>query len=84
MITIRPERAEDYTVIHEINVITYGRENEASTLPCTHGRSSEILNQGIVSKLVSQGLECCRNRGHKIVVIVDHPQYYPRFGLSAS
>jgi putative acetyltransferase len=41
-------------------------------------------NQGVVSKLVSQGLEYCRNRGHEIVVVVGHPQCYPRFGFSAS
>jgi len=33
---------------------------------------------------VRQGLERCRNQGHKIVVVVGHPQYYPRFGFSAS
>jgi putative acetyltransferase len=29
MITIRPEREEDYTVIHEINILAFGQENEA-------------------------------------------------------
>ena len=29
MITIQPEKEEDYTAIHEINVLAFGRENEA-------------------------------------------------------
>ena len=39
--------------------------------------------RGIGSALVRQGLESCRNRGKSIVVVVGHPEYYPRFGFSA-
>jgi putative acetyltransferase len=39
--------------------------------------------QGIGSALVRQGLEVCRKRGKSIVVVVGHPEYYPRFGFSA-
>ena len=42
----------------------------------------EFQNQGIGSALVRRGLEMCREKGHKIVVVVGHPQYYPRFGFS--
>ena len=38
--------------------------------------------QGIGSKLVRAGLEACRRLGHKIVVVVGHPDYYPRFGFT--
>src|SRR5262245_36987197 len=43
----------------------------------------EFQNQGIGSSLVRRGLEACRAQGHRIVVVVGHPQYYPRFGFSA-
>lgn len=40
--------------------------------------------KGIGSKLVLAGLEACRERGHKIVVVLGHPDFYPRFGFSAN
>jgi putative acetyltransferase len=39
--------------------------------------------QGIGSALVRRGLEDCRLQGHRIVVVVGHADYYPRFGFSA-
>lgn len=39
--------------------------------------------EGIGSKLVQEGLEACRAKGHKIVVVLGHPDFYPRFGFSA-
>ena len=44
----------------------------------------EFQNQGIGSKLVREGLEQCRKLGHKIVIVVGHPNYYPRFGFASA
>ena len=41
----------------------------------------EYQNQGIGSLLVKKGLEECRKLGYKAVVVVGHPNYYPRFGF---
>jgi len=41
----------------------------------------DYQNQGIGSELVKYGLGECRKLGHKIVVVVGHPDYYPRFGF---
>ena len=41
-------------------------------------------NQGVGSQLVREGLERCRSLGHKVVVVVGHPDYYPRFGFSSA
>jgi putative acetyltransferase len=38
--------------------------------------------RGIGSALVQRGLELCRERGNSIVVVLGHPEYYPRFGFS--
>lgn len=37
--------------------------------------------QGIGSQLVAQGIERLRGRGCPFVVVIGHPQFYPRFGF---
>lgn len=37
--------------------------------------------RGIGAKLVEQGLEAAAGLGHTIVVVIGHPEYYPRFGF---
>lgn len=37
--------------------------------------------QGIGSQLVTGGLEILRGRGCPFLVVVGHPEYYPRFGF---
>lgn len=39
--------------------------------------------QGIGSLLVREGLRLCRESEHRIVVVLGHPEFYPRFGFSA-
>jgi len=39
-------------------------------------------HKGIGGRLVRHGLELLRARGEKIVIVVGHPGYYPRFGFS--
>jgi putative acetyltransferase len=41
----------------------------------------EHQRKGIGSHLVRVGLEECRRLGHEIVVVLGHPDYYPRFGF---
>lgn len=41
----------------------------------------EYQRQGIGSRLVRAGLDACRSAGHHFVVVVGHPEYYPRFGF---
>jgi putative acetyltransferase len=40
--------------------------------------------QGVGSILVEEGLKACRQLGHRIVVVVGHPTYYPRFGFTTA
>jgi putative acetyltransferase len=41
----------------------------------------EMQNRGIGSLLVKHGLERCREDGRPFVVVLGHPEYYPRFGF---
>ena len=127
MIEIRPETENDHSAVREVNMLAFGREDEAqivetlrqsddfipelSLVAIYHGRvvghilfspilietkkgdvsamalatlavRPEFQNQGIGSELVRQGLKECRLLGHRIVVVIGHPDYYPRFGFS--
>jgi putative acetyltransferase len=43
----------------------------------------EYQKQGIGSELIRHGLEQCKRLGWEIVIVLGHPDYYPRFGFSA-
>jgi putative acetyltransferase len=43
----------------------------------------ERQRQGIGAALTRRGLAVCRTQGERIVVVLGHPHYYPRFGFSA-
>jgi putative acetyltransferase len=41
----------------------------------------EHQRQGIGSALVREGLTQCQRLGHHIIIVIGHPDYYPRFGF---
>ena len=41
----------------------------------------DCQRRGVGSELVRRGLEILRKRGCPFVVVVGHPEYYPRFGF---
>jgi len=43
----------------------------------------ERQGRGVGSALIREGLDRCAREGHRIVVLLGHPGYYPRFGFSA-
>jgi putative acetyltransferase len=43
--------------------------------------SPERQNEGIGSALVEEGLRQCREAKYPFVVVLGHPNYYPRFGF---
>ncbi len=42
----------------------------------------EFQRHGIGSALMRSGLDACRQQGHRIVVVLGHTHFYPRFGFS--
>lgn len=42
----------------------------------------EHQRQGIGGRLIRHGLELLRGQGEKIVIVLGHPGYYPKFGFS--
>lgn len=129
LISIRPEKPEDFAAIYEVNIDAFGQANEArlvddlrkssafvpelSLVACEDDRivghilfsritiekenrsfsalslapmavSPGFQRQGIGSQLVREGLRRARSLGHRVVVVVGHPNYYPRFGFSSA
>jgi putative acetyltransferase len=41
-------------------------------------------NKGVGTQLVNEGLQACKAAGHGAVVVLGHPDYYPRFGFVPS
>lgn len=41
----------------------------------------EYQRMGIGGKLVRVGIKLARDLGHKSVIVIGHPEYYPRFGF---
>ena len=39
--------------------------------------------RGTGSALITEGQRRCVEEGHRIVIVLGHPEYYPRFGFSA-
>ena len=42
---------------------------------------SEFQRKGVGSALMRRSLERCRELGHDAIVVVGHPEYYPKFGF---
>ena len=42
----------------------------------------EYQRQGIGSHLIEQGLQECKTHGYGVVVVLGHPEYYPKFGFA--
>jgi putative acetyltransferase len=60
-----------------------GREGLVSALALAPlAVDPEFQRQGLGSELVRRGLELCLEQGQRIVLVVGHPQFYPRFGFS--
>jgi putative acetyltransferase len=70
-----------HILFSELEILT-----DTSTVPALALAPMAVLpkaqRQGIGSELVRRGLDMCRDKGHRIVIVVGHPEYYPRFGFS--
>lgn len=72
-------------VVGHILFSTIQIETERGDVPALALAPMSVLpdfqNRGIGSQLVRAGLDISRQAGHAIVVVLGHPDYYPRFGF---
>ena len=75
-------RVVGHVLFSELPIVTAGGTVEAlalaplAVLPFCQRR-------GVGSSLVREGLRACMEAGYRIVVVLGHPEFYPRFGFSA-
>lgn len=41
----------------------------------------DFQNQGIGGELIKEGLKACQKNGYDSVIVLGHPEYYPKFGF---
>jgi putative acetyltransferase len=44
----------------------------------------DFQKRGIGGELIRRGLDLLKQKGERIVIVLGHPEYYPRFGFSAA
>jgi putative acetyltransferase len=83
LVAVDEGRVVGHTLFSRIDIRTPDRAVPALAL-APMAVLPEHQHRGIGSTLIRHGLEACRLLGHHIVVVVGHPNYYPRFGFSSA
>ncbi|OGN93784.1 MAG: GNAT family N-acetyltransferase [Chloroflexi bacterium RBG_13_50_10] len=85
VLTISLVAVQDNKIVGHIAFSPVKVESEHSSFGAIGLAPMSVLpihqRKGIGSKLVRAGLEACRRLGHEIIVVLGHPNYYPRFGF---
>jgi len=74
-------RVVGHIMFSDLNLLTHKGEVKALAL-APMAVLPNFQRQGIGSILVRRGLEVCKEQGHRIVVVLGHPDFYPRLGFS--
>lgn len=81
LVAEQDEQIVGHVVFSDLPIIT-----DFGTVPAlalaTMAVVPEFQRRGIGSQLVRCGLDVCREQGHRIVIVLGHPEFYPRFGFS--
>jgi putative acetyltransferase len=82
LVAERAGRVVGHILFSDLPIIT-GTGTAAALALAPMAVLPELQNQGAGSALVQKGLEACRQQGHRVVVVLGHSHFYPRFGFSA-
>jgi putative acetyltransferase len=82
LVSLREDHVVGHVLFSRIWVETPGGRIAAASL-APMAVLPEWQRRGVGSELVRRGLELCGERGVPFVVVLGHPEYYPRFGFSA-
>jgi putative acetyltransferase len=74
-------RVVGHILFSDLSIVT-AHETVAALALAPMAVTPERQRLGIGSALVREGLRVCREQGHRIVVVLGHPEFYPRFGFA--
>jgi putative acetyltransferase len=74
------ERAAGHILYSPVSIIHDGKQTEGAGLG-PMAVIPELQRKGIGSRLIRAGNEQLRARGFPFIVVLGHPEYYPRFGF---
>jgi putative acetyltransferase len=81
LVAVSNDRIIGHILFPPISIISETGETAALALaPLAVHQDFQCL--GIGAALIEEGLRECQRLGHRIVVVVGHPMYYPKFGFS--
>lgn len=83
LVAIEPEGLVGHLLLSPLEVVVDGRPVRPLSL-APLAVAPDRQRQGIGSALVREGLRLAGERGWEAVVVLGHPDYYPRFGFSAA
>ena len=83
LIAVQEDAVFGHILFSELAVEVDQRRVKAAALAPMAVRSDH-WRRGIGSQLVQAGLTVLRDRGYETVIVLGNPDYYPRFGFSAS
>ena len=80
LVAVRADQVVGHILFSPIHI-----ESDRARIPALALAPMAVLpalqGQGIGTELVREGVEVCRGLGHDLVVVVGHPEFYPRFGF---
>jgi len=80
LVALDGSRTVGHILFTKILVRDSGQSHDALAL-APMGVLPAHQKQGIGTALVRRGLQDARALGHSVVIVVGHPEYYPRFGF---
>jgi putative acetyltransferase len=81
LVAVSGDRIIGHILFPPITIVSDIAETSALALaPLSVHQDFQCL--GIGSALIEEGLKECQRLGHRIVVVVGHPTYYPKFGFT--
>ncbi|MBI2826600.1 MAG: N-acetyltransferase [Planctomycetia bacterium] len=81
LVAVREGRVVGHVLFSPIEIVHNDRPVADALALAPLAVRPEVQDQGIGSQLARAGLDTCRERGNRLVIVVGHPTYYPRFGF---
>jgi putative acetyltransferase len=83
LVAVSGDRIIGHILFPPVTIVSDTGETKALALaPLSVDQDFQCL--GIGSALIEEGLKECQRLGHRIVIVVGHPAYYPKFGFTVA